>query len=675
MSSPFIKTNNELNIINIPTITDNIPVISCIGTSRDGKSTLLNIYCEYIFNKHSIKNKPKMPFISEQSDEAITNGIDFYEIQNKCLLLDCQGMQLDNAKYDHYLALITYLISNVIILTVRQRLDLQVLNNLLGIFSFLSEIPEEYRRIDKPKLIIRIKDFQNIKALKENSNYLNELINKWLEKSNDQYDQIKEAFKITFDIFPIVTLTPKYDNEDCEFDIYSKTFNFQNPSFRSACDKIFELSQNSETSNLLKDNEKLKNLINKLKENAEIDFRKLDLYHNITNVELLKYLNSNIIIEPYIDKSLLKKLKGSLKCYNLILPKEELLNELKDHTYDIKFKDVPLNIKDEIFKETFDKLYLIINECKKKNTFIAEELVKTKLITFRKIIIELIEYNNLELYKFELNKMYKYLNTLDPIVCSKYTDLLKLEFTKVQKLTIEINELNAEQIKIINNLIDEYDISNQILNKLDEYISNVKNNYILTNIKNIIIDIKNYIDKDIQTIIKSNNKKYYVYTNTTDQDYEINDTKIFLSSEFKYDINIIDDKEFTIIIKDKIQTTFNKIGILNDTVKPSNFDYIKFVRYKFGNLKEPYLMTEIFYNEIFSKKFLLIIQKKLLNNINTDEWLEEEKINNVIIYHNTIGVYGNYNVDRGEKALEDKFLLLLHKFCLQYKNNSINYDY
>jgi acetylglutamate kinase len=83
MSLPFIKTTDELNIINIPIITDNIPVISCIGTSRDGKSTLLNIYCEYIFNKFSIKNKPTLPFLTEQSDEAITNGIDFYEIQNK----------------------------------------------------------------------------------------------------------------------------------------------------------------------------------------------------------------------------------------------------------------------------------------------------------------------------------------------------------------------------------------------------------------------------------------------------------------------------------------------------------------------------------------------------------------------------------------------------------------
>ena len=50
--------------------------------------------------------------------------------------------------------------------------------------------------MDKPILIIRIKDFQNVKQLKSDENYLAKLVDKWLEKSNDQYDQIKEVFKV-----------------------------------------------------------------------------------------------------------------------------------------------------------------------------------------------------------------------------------------------------------------------------------------------------------------------------------------------------------------------------------------------------------------------------------------------------------------------------------------------
>lgn len=243
-ATPFIRTNDETWGLaqdidktipkNIPSINENIPVISCIGTSRDGKSTFLNLYSNWLLQKNNEKIIPFEPFITKQSDEAVTNGIDYFIIENKCMLFDCQGMQLQNAKYDHYLTLITYLVSNVIILTVRQRLDLQVLNNLLSVFSFLSDIPVEFRRTDKPILIIRIKDFQNVRSLRNDKNYLIKLVDKWLDKSNDQYDQIKEVFKQTFIIHPIATLSPKYDDineEDQILDIYSKTFAEKNPSF------------------------------------------------------------------------------------------------------------------------------------------------------------------------------------------------------------------------------------------------------------------------------------------------------------------------------------------------------------------------------------------------------------------------------------------------------------
>ena len=50
MSKSFIKPDDSgLNFCeNIPTLKKNTPVIACIGSSRDGKSTALNLYLNYI---------------------------------------------------------------------------------------------------------------------------------------------------------------------------------------------------------------------------------------------------------------------------------------------------------------------------------------------------------------------------------------------------------------------------------------------------------------------------------------------------------------------------------------------------------------------------------------------------------------------------------------------------
>ena len=52
MATSFIKIDgNDWNIVkNLPEIY-NIPVISSIGTSRDGKSTFLNLYTNWVMNK------------------------------------------------------------------------------------------------------------------------------------------------------------------------------------------------------------------------------------------------------------------------------------------------------------------------------------------------------------------------------------------------------------------------------------------------------------------------------------------------------------------------------------------------------------------------------------------------------------------------------------------------
>lgn len=613
-SNKFISIeHDDLDIHYIPNINEDVPVISCIGTSRDGKSTLLNFYTEWLEQSNSnfllklFGIKIINPFLAQQSDDAVTNGIDYFYIKGKCLLLDCQGMQLNSAKFDHYLALITYLISNVIILTVRQRLDLQVLNNLLSVFGFLSEIPEQYRRKDRSKLIIRIKDFQNIKMLKENKNYLNELVEKWLEKSNDQYDQIKEAFKITFDIYPIATLTPKFDGD--ELDIYHKDFISKNPSFTDACIKINELSKDFQTCELLKDKDKMKQFIKSLKENKEIDFRKLDLYHNITNVELLKYLNNNIKIEPYTDKTLDDKMNGSRKAFNEYRDRYTKLNDLKEYTYNTKFKDVPIKLKDEIFKEIFDEYYSFLIKYKDKNMIKSREIIKKNTDNFyTKIVYNLDDYNK----KFKI--LEDKLNEIDPIVANEILDEINKNRENFQETLKTVNKINTKQKSLIESLIKTYDISKNYKIKLDEIIEKLNSDCDFRNFKNtkkILNDIENNIIKDIQIILDENNNFYRIKTDRKDNNIEA--IKNILNAK-DYLIKIENYEE---TIKENISSKLNKIGLLNYTLKFNHFPYINFIRFELYHYS--FVMTRNFYENHFNNIHKELRKKYNIKEINLDE--------------------------------------------------------
>ena len=97
-------------------------------------------------------------------------------------------------------------------------------------------------------------------------------------------------------------------------------------------------------------------------------------------------------------------------------------------------------------------------------------------------------------------------------------------------------------------------------------------------------------------------------------------------------------------------------------------------------------MTKIFFDDIFLKDFLPIIQKKLFDNIDTSKCWKEITEDNVNAYHdniikllddhdNIIEIIDDYEIGSHEhflNVLQDKYLLLLFKFNLKYKNNNSN---
>jgi ABC-type phosphonate transport system ATPase subunit len=114
-SSKLVEIKDNLLVLNkidIGKYTNELPitVFSIIGTARTGKSTLLNCISSYLLKKN-IKI-----FNTDDTDEHCTIGIDMYYFEKeRIVLLDCQGLKLDDSSNDTKLLLIIYLISDCII--------------------------------------------------------------------------------------------------------------------------------------------------------------------------------------------------------------------------------------------------------------------------------------------------------------------------------------------------------------------------------------------------------------------------------------------------------------------------------------------------------------------------------------------------------------------------------
>ena len=138
-----------LDAFDIPCDTS-ITVLSIVGTARTGKSTLLNMIGSYLLKKNT------KIFNIDDTDEHCTVGVDMYYFETeKLVLLDCQGLKLDDSSNDPKLLLIIYLISDCIIYNQRSILNNDIFETLQPLATFINYIENITY---KPKLIFRILD-------------------------------------------------------------------------------------------------------------------------------------------------------------------------------------------------------------------------------------------------------------------------------------------------------------------------------------------------------------------------------------------------------------------------------------------------------------------------------------------------------------------------------------
>ena len=187
-SLPFVKiVEGKMALQAALDIPDGAPlrIISILGKARMGKSTFLNA----IVSK--LKGRNLKPFATQDNAEHCTRGIDaYYCADHKLLLLDCQGLALEDSSHDPALLLFAYLISDVIIFNERMMLQNEALKLLEPICAFMTYLPMD--EIVKPRLYFRISDGDIVKDAGKN---LEKVV---CVRYNDQYQSIRDSITTLF---------------------------------------------------------------------------------------------------------------------------------------------------------------------------------------------------------------------------------------------------------------------------------------------------------------------------------------------------------------------------------------------------------------------------------------------------------------------------------------------
>ena len=337
-----------------------------------------------------------------------------------------------------------------------------ILNNINDIISILKELKSVNDNIFKKtweaeqhqKLLNKIYYELNIlikNIFKENNISINSKDNILIsEKDNYLSENISDK--------SLIKIKDKIRNNSS----YSLTYNFETSNNNDEDND----NQNSKKANIYYDNEikardliikKLKNELNMREKNLHnnnIKYNKLKSKLNYKNEDDLKLNNmSKVNVDEFIEnKRIIMELEEKLKKY-------EKNNGVKSNN--------------------FEKLYHLINqkynELKKKNEIITLNNGKLK------------EQINLLYNKFNINK-------------NKKNIFAKLEYIKIESLSITSKILSEETQKIINDLKNELQTKAEINEKCNNDINTYKNNE--NNLKEEISKLNNDISTNKLEIIK-----------------------------------------------------------------------------------------------------------------------------------------------------------------------------
>ena len=365
MSTSLVKiVNKRLTLsgaINIPE-NDNIRIISILGKARMGKSTFLNSIVHWLQGE---KGEFTPPFATQDDDNHCTRGIDYYYNKSKSiLLLDCQGLALEDSSHDPMLLLFTYLISDRIIFNERMMLQNEALKLMEPICAFMNYIETE--DFEKPRLFFRISDSNNMSTDPKVN------LAKVMARYDDQYQSIRDSVAHLFqpDIGIIKTdILDRKTKAAVQSGSYAELFEDEGLGFKNAVETLFaDLPKGRPAKVWLKEVPKYVDNINN---NQKITIDKLDVVTLNAEREILNWRQDNVPAEYFTPITV----DGLQATYELKVEPRKTAKQKYLSSFTRRFKATADSIKDPFYKKLNEDLSAPIKEADR----LSEELAKAGL--------------------------------------------------------------------------------------------------------------------------------------------------------------------------------------------------------------------------------------------------------------------------------------------------------
>ena len=363
-SSPFVKivASNLCSVgdIAIPD-SDTIRVVSILGKARMGKSTFLNAIVSQLTGKNAA------PFATQDNDEHCTRGIDAYYCKaNSLLLLDCQGLALEDSSHDPALLLFAYLISDTIIFNERMMLQNEALKLLEPICTFMTYIDIE--EIKKPKLYFRISDGDMVKDPRKN-------LEKVMTHYKDQYQSIRDSVTHLFQ--PGIGIV-KTDALDRMTKAHIQTGNYatlftatDELGFAVAIRDILSGLPTGQPAAVWKHS--IPRIIQNINRNEKITIDKLDIVGQTGRIEIMEWRTALQALSPEVFTKIPVDATQATYDKNVEPRKVQKKKILSDFTQN--FKSVSSAIKDSHYTTLSEQLVAPIEEATKQSIVCAEMVV------------------------------------------------------------------------------------------------------------------------------------------------------------------------------------------------------------------------------------------------------------------------------------------------------------